>query len=261
MLEKLLESLDKEVYSVEMLEGIQMQFNEAVLAKAEELSNQKLEEALAAKDEEIETKISELEEKSEQYVNESIESKTVELEEKAAEFMELKLSEINESLDLFLEEVIKEFNVEAKAKLDESLKSAKADMIIESYDAMITAGAVDMMKIAESKDNSEAEKKLEESISKYDNLMIEHLELKKEKEQLIKIGVIMEMKEGLSLVEAKKFEKLAEMVSFSQDEKFVERLAVIKESVSGSKVEEKRITESVVARQEEIAKPIYSHLV
>lgn len=261
MLEKLLESLDKEVYSVEMLEGIQMQFNEAVLAKAEELSNQKLEEALAAKDEEIETKISELEEKSEQYVNESIESKTVELEEKAAEFMELKLSEINESLDLFLEEVIKEFNVEAKAKLDESLKSAKADMIIESYDAMITAGAVDMMKIAESKDNSEAEKKLEESISKYDNLMIEHLELKKEKEQLIKIGVIMEMKEGLSLVEAKKFEKLAEMVSFSQDEKFVERLAVIKESVSGSKVEEKQITESVVARQEEIAKPIYSHLV
>lgn len=260
MLEKLLESLDKEVYSAEMLEGIQMQFNEAVLAKAEELSNQKLEEALAEKDKEIEAKISELEEKSEQYINESIKEKTVELEEQSAEFVSKKLDEINESLDLFLEEVIKEFNAEAKAKLDESLKSTKADMIIESYEAMITAGAVDMMKIAESKDNSEAEKKLEESISKYDSLMIEHLELKKEKEQLIKNGIIMEMKEGLSLVEAKKFEKLAEMVSFSQDEKFVERLAVIKESVSGSKAEEEQITESVVAK-EEIAKPIYSHLV
>ena len=61
MLEKLLESLDKEVYTAEMLESIQTQFNEAVETRAEEIASEKvtkvLEEALAEKDKEMETKI------------------------------------------------------------------------------------------------------------------------------------------------------------------------------------------------------------
>ena len=243
MLEQLLESLDKEVYTAEMLESIQTQFNEAVQAKAEEMTEEKLTEALAEKDKEIEAKTKELEEKAEEFVTESIEQKTKELEEKAEEFVSKKLAEINENLNLFLDKVIEEFIVESKEKLNESLKSAKADMIIEAYDAMITAGSLDVAKIVEAKDSSAVERKLSESVEKYDALMLEHLELKKEKEQLIKTGIIMEMKEGLSLVESKKFEKLAEMVPFSQDEKFMERLTVIKESVSG--VSEKEIiTES-----------------
>lgn len=236
MLEKLLESLDKEVYSAEMLEDIQNQFNEAVVSKADELSEKFIAEALESKTAEIEAKANE-------YISEMLESKTAEIEEKSKTELAEKLAEINENLNLFLDKVIEEFVVESKEKLNESLKSAKADMIIEAYDAMITAGSLDVAKIVEAKDSSAVERKLSESVEKYDTLMLEHLELKKEKEQLIKTGIIMEMKEGLSLVESKKFEKLAEMVPFSQDEKFMERLTVIKESVSG--VSEKEIiTES-----------------
>lgn len=236
MLEKLLESLDKEVYSAEMLEDIQNQFNEAVVSKADELSEKFIAEALESKTAEIEAKANE-------YISEMLESKTAEIEEKSKTELAEKLAEINENLNLFLDKVIEEFVVESKEKLNESLKSAKADMIIEAYDAMITAGSLDVAKIVEAKDSSAVERKLSESVEKYDALMLEHLELKKEKEQLIKTGIIMEMKEGLSLVESKKFEKLAEMVPFSQDEKFMERLTVIKESVSG--VSEKEIiTES-----------------
>ena len=257
MLEKLLESLDKEVYSAEMLEDIQNQFNEAVVSKADELSEKFIAEAL-------ETKTAEIEAKANEYISEMLESKTAEIEEKSKTELAEKLAEINENLNLFLDKVIEEFVVESKEKLNESLKSAKADMIIEAYDAMITAGSLDVAKIVEAKDSSAVERKLSESVEKYDALMLEHLELKKEKEQLIKTGIIMEMKEGLSLVESKKFEKLAEMVPFSQDEKFMKRLTVIKESVSG--VSEKEIiTESTKETEVKVDKKPstadFSHLV
>lgn len=271
MLEKLLESLDKEVYTVEMLESIQTQFNEAVETRAEEIASEKitrvLEEALSEKDEEMETKITELEDAADSYVNEAIETKTAELEEKTEEFVIKKIEELSENVDSFLGKVVEEFITESKSKLDESLKSAKADMIIESYEAMLTAGSLDLMKIAEAKDENSAEFKLKESIEKYDALMVENLELQKEKTKLIKTGIILEMKEGLSIVESKKFENLAEMVPFSQDDKFVKKLELIKESIGGvgsktevtepSKTETQDITESTQDKKI----PSYSHLV
>ena len=271
MLEKLLESLDKEVYTAEMLESIQTQFNEAVETRAEEIASEKvtkvLEEALAEKDKEMETKIAEVENTADSYVNEAIEKEIAELEEKTEEFVIKKIGELSESLDSFLGKVVEEFITETKSKLDESLKSAKADMIIESYEAMLTAGSLDLMKIAEAKDESSVEFKLRESIEKYDALMVENLELQKEKTKLIKTGIILEMKEGLSIVESKKFENLAEMVPFSQDGGFVKKLELIKESISGvrsepevtepSKTETQDITESTQDKKI----PSYSHLV
>ena len=266
MLEQLLESLDKEVYTAEMLESIQTQFNEAVQAKAEEMTEEKLTEALAEKDKEIEAKAKELEENAEKFISESIEQKTKELEEKAEEFVDKKLEEINENLDSFLDKVIADFITEAKGKLDESLKSAKADMIIESYEAMLTAGSIDLMKIVEAKNTDSIESKLAESIEKYDALMCENLELQKEKTKLLKKGIISEMKEGLSLVESKKFEKLAEMVSYSQDEEFVNKLEVIKESVKGvsdKEIMNENVKEPEVKVESKSAKSStdFSHLV
>ena len=260
MLEQLLESLDKEVYTAEMLESIQTQFNEAVISKAEELAEEFIAESL-------QTKTVQLEESAEAYIAEMLEAKTNEIQEKADEYVAESIKEINESLDLFMDNVVEEFIAESKSKLDESLKSAKADMIIEAYEAMIVAGSLDVAKIVESKNESSAEAKLAESTNKYNELMVEHLELKKEKDTLIKTGMIMEMKEGLSLVESKKFEKLAEMVPFTQDEKFIERLAVIKESVSGVSEKETKeepiVNESVkdVKVDKKPASADFSHLV
>ena len=243
MLEKLLESLDKEVFTAEMVESITTQFNESVEVKAKEIADAGLTEAI------------------ETAVNEALEAKEKELEEKAEAYNDAKLAEINESLDLYLGKVVDEFILESKDRMNESLKAEKADMIIESFEAMITMGAVDVMKIAEAKDLSYADAKLSESVTKYDDLMTNYLSLQKDNETLAKLGVINEMKEGLSLVESKKFETLASLVPFSKSDKYAEDLEVIKESVKGSvetKVEDTIIVESKVKTETKVN---YSHLV
>ena len=262
MLETLLESLDKDVFSAEMVEALVVQFNEAVETKAKEIADAELTEAIeTAVNEALEEKEKELEEKAEGYILEALEAKEKELEEKAEAYNEAKLAEINESLDLYLGKVVDEFILESKDRMNESLKAEKADMIIESFEAMITMGAVDVMKIAEAKDLSYADAKLSESVTKYDDLMTNYLSLQKDNETLAKLGVINEMKEGLSLVESKKFETLASLVPFSKSDKYAEDLEVIKESVKGSvetKVEDTIIVESKVKTETKVN---YSHLV
>ena len=262
MLETLLESLDKDVFSAEMVEALVVQFNEAVETKAKEIAEAELTEAIeTAVNEALEAKEKELEEKAEGYILEALEAKEKELEEKAEAYNEAKLAEINESLDLYLGKVVDEFILESKDRMNESLKAEKADMIIESFEAMITMGAVDVMKIAEAKDLSYADAKLSESVTKYDDLMTNYLSLQKDNETLAKLGVINEMKEGLSLVESKKFETLASLVPFSKSDKYAEDLEVIKESVKGSvetKVEDTIIVESKVKTDTKVN---YSHLV
>ena len=262
MLETLLESLDKDVFSAEMVEALVVQFNEAVETKAKEIADAELTEAIeTAVNEALEAKEKELEEKAEGYILEALEAKEKELEEKAEAYNDAKLAEINESLDLYLGKVVDEFILESKDRMNESLKAEKADMIIESFEAMITMGAVDVMKIAEAKDLSYADAKLSESVTKYDDLMTNYLSLQKDNETLAKLGVINEMKEGLSLVESKKFETLASLVPFSKSDKYAEDLEVIKESVKGSvetKVEDTIIVESKVKTETKVN---YSHLV
>lgn len=250
MLEKLLESLDKEVFTAEMVDSLIVQFNESVEEKAKEIADAQLAEA-------VEKALAEAKEANEIAIQEAVEAKTAEIEEKATSFVEDKIAEINESLDLYLGKVVDEFIAESKEKLNESLKAEKADMIIEAFESMLSMGAMDVMKIAEAKDQSYADAKLTESVQKYDELMTEHLSLKKENIELIKTGIISEMKEGLSLVESKKFETLAAMLPFSRDEKYVKELEVIKESVIGAVEKPQVIVESV----KDSKKSIYSHLV
>ena len=248
MLEELLESLDKEVFTPDMIAAVSAQFNEAVETKAKEIADAELSEA-------VDKAVAEAVEIA---VNEALEAKTVEIEDKADSYIAEKLAEVNESLDLFLDKVVEEFITESKDKLNESLKAEKADMIIEAFESMLTAGAIDVMKVAEMKDNTYADAKLSESVDKYDALMAEFLTLKKENTELAKTGIIAEMKEGLSLVESQKFEKLASVVPFSRDAKYADNLEMIKEQVKGTVESATVIVESVEKTE---TKKLYSHLV
>ena len=255
MLKELLESLDKEVFTEEAIEAVMNQFNEAVEVKAKEIADAAIEEN---------TKL--VEDKADAYIAESIATKEKELEEHMLDYMDKKMAEMNESLDLFLDKVVEEFAIDAEVKLTESLKAEKSDMLIEAFEAMVVAGGMELVKIAEAKDETEAETKLAESIKKYDELMVENLEIKKENNDLNKAGFINEMKAGLSLVESQKFEKMAEMIPFTRDEKFTEQLEIIKESVKGApeKVEEVKATEAVITEskiEDKSSKVNYSHLV
>ena len=234
-LEKLFESLDEKVFTPELKDSLQETFDAAVI------------EAAKVSEDEINEKVETLAEvKAVEMIAEKVEDKISELEEKAEEFQKVLEEEAKEKedtlldqVDLYLEKVVEDFITEAQETLDESLKAEKADMIIDAMDAMIVATGTDILKISEAKDETDAELKLAESIKKYDELMEENLTLEKEKSAMMKMGVIAEMKADLNVVEADKFEKLAELVDFSYDSSYVEKLETLKESLGTSKIVEK----------------------
>lgn len=239
MLEKLFESLDEKVFTADLKEALTAQFNDAVEAKANMIAESRIEE-----------EIDSLNEKSEKHIEF--------LNQKADEYLEMKKAEMLESLDKYLDRVVEEFISESKASLEESIKSEKADMIIEAFDAMLVAAGVEVSKIVEAKDESAVETKLQESIEKYDSLIEENIALKEENEKLLKIGVISEMKEDLSIVEAEKFEKLADIIEFSKEPSYVEKLETLKKSIKGAAKVEEKIEEAV---KPEAKAPIWAHLV
>ena len=240
-LSALFESLDEKVFTPELKKALEAQFNEAVETKAESIAEAKIEE-----------EIDSLNEKAEQHVEF--------LNKKAEEYTAMKQAEMVESLDKYLERVVDKFVAEAKDLLAESVKSEKADMIIEAFDAMLVATGVQVAKIVEAKDETAIETKLVENTVKYDALVEENIALSEENKKLIKMGVISELKEGLSLVEAEKFEKLAELVEFSKSGEFLTKLTTIKESVKGTA--DKSESLKVAGLTEEHANaPIWAHLV
>lgn len=292
---ELLESLDASIFTPELKEAINAHFEVAVKDMNEAFINEKTAELEVEYTNKIEEKIQELEEKAEEYMaglekgisekEADLEAKIAEydakiveteakaeehktfLDEKAEEYISSKLEEMLDNVDKYLDRIVEEFVDEASDKLDESLKSEKADMIIEAFDAMLIATGVEVSKIVEAKEETEAESKLAESIEKYDTLVEENIELKSQNEKLLKSGIILELKEGLSLVEAQKFERLAHIVDFSSSEKYLEKLQTIKESVkvkpSIEKVEEKvedNTEEKVIVEKQENKTPIWAHL-
>jgi Uri superfamily endonuclease len=248
MLEKLFESLDEKVFTNELKESLQAQFNEAVNIKAALLAEERIEEEIDALNDKSEQHINFLNEKAEQHINfldekseqhiNFLDEKSKQhidfLNEKADSYVEMKQTEMLNSLDAYLDRVVNEFMLEAKASLDASLKSEKADMIIEAFDAMLTATGVKVADIVEARDESSLDNKLEESINKHDALIDEIISLKEENHKLIKMGIIAEMSEGLSIVEAERFKRLAKLVEFTKDAAFVGKLETIKESVQSS---------------------------
>jgi hypothetical protein len=239
MLEKLFEAMDEKVFTKDLKEALEAQFNDAVEIKVSEI---------------VESKIEELNEKSEQHIEF--------LESKSKEYIENIQSEMVETLDKYLDRIVEEFLNETKETLDESLKVEKADMIIDAFDAMLVATGVEVSKIVEAKDNSEVETKLSESVEKYDNLIEENISLKEENEKLLKLGVINEMCEGLTLVESEKFKKLADLVNFSKNKSYVEKLETIKESVKGAETIVEAKEKVIVENVKEIKKSVsFDHLI
>ncbi len=262
MLEKLFESLDKKVFTNELKVELHKQFDLAV-AEASKKSEGTISEKVEA--------LAEV--KAVEMISEKVEDKILELEEKAEEFQAIlekdakeKESILLDQVDLYLEKVIDEFMDESRDSLSESIKTEKADMIIEAMDAMIVATGVDIIKISESKDSSDSENKLSKSIEKYDLLIEENIKLEKEKVQMMKMGIISEMKKDLNVIESDKFEKLADFVEFEYSSVYLNKLDTIKENLGSSKVihnKKEKLVENVVKKMDETPSLItsFSHLV
>lgn len=242
MLEKLFESLDEKVFTPELKEALEATFNEAVETKALSIANER-----------IENEIDALNEKSEQHIEF--------LNKKADEYVKMKQAEMVESLDKYLERVVEEFIAEANGTLSESIKSERADMLIEAFDTMLVATGVKVANIVDARDDTDANRKLAEANAKYNALIEENIALSEENKKLIKMGVISELKEGLSLVESEKFEKLAGLVNFTRSEEFLEKLTTIRESVKGTAEVKDKPLKDAYLNENQAKPPIWAHLI
>lgn len=239
--QKLFESLDEKIFTPELKQSLTEKFEEAVQAKAE-ITAQILADELS------EAKIDELDEKAEQYG-------AYLLEESQAKIDEFKES-ITEKLEDYMDLVVQEFVSEAKESLSESLKSEKADMLIEAFDSMLISGGVDFTTIMEAKEDLQES---QSSSDRVDQLVEEVIQLKAEREELIRMGLVAELSEGLTLVQAQRFQRLASIVEFTTGPEFSDKLETLLEGIKDFKdsdASDVSITESRTSGNA----PIWSHL-
>lgn len=216
MLKQLFESLDKEVFTDELVESVQAEFDSAVEAKLLIAESEMKDKILLENVEILDAEKSRLIAES----NDKFEALKTETADK-----------LNSYLELVVEEIVKDNEIELTAVEEKS----KVDAMVEAFSGfMITAG-VEVAQISEAIDSGDAEVKLAEQIEVNNSLVEENISVKAQNQEFLKMGVINEMKEGLSLVEAEKFGRLSELVEFSGDEKFAEKLETLKESVKGFK--------------------------
>ncbi len=178
--------------------------------------------------------------KMDEYVDTKITEKTLELEEAYKEKEEY----LTEALDGYMSTVVEEFIEDNAPVFEAQIDEEKTKTLLEAFDTMVKVLGVDMMTIAEAKDESSSETKIEELTEEVSDLADRLIEAKRESDKYLKLGLISEMKEGLTVLEGEKFEKLSEMVEFSRDASYVEKLETIKESIVDSRTEDFKMDEA-----------------
>jgi len=208
---ELFESLD---ISEEMKANLSEAFDKAVLAKSVELM-----------DEHIEEKVEEQKALLEAEYNEKIEA-------------------LEDTLDGYLTSVVEEFVESQKSTYEAEILDEKAKKLLEMFDSMLVVAGVTLTDIQEARterDIQEDADSLENQIARLDARLSEKEadlhEARKEADKYLKAGLIAEMKQGLTMIEAEKFERLAEMVTFERSEKYAQALDTIKESIIDSREE------------------------
>lgn len=235
----LFESLDEKVFTPELKKSLSEKFDSAVEEKAKTY-------AIIMADELAESKIDALDEKAQQYGEYLLK----ESQSKIDEYKE----ELNEKITEYMDLVVQEFVSEARTALDESLKSEKADMLIEAFDSMLVASGVEFTTIMEAKNLNESSTSADNS-DRVDSLVEEVLKLKEENTQLMKMGLVAELSEGLTLVQAERFARLSKLVDFTNGKEYAEKLETVLESVKDRK------DSDTPASLTESSSAIWSHLV
>lgn len=229
-MKEILESLDKDIFTAELIAKIEAKFTELVEAKSVEKAEQFV-------DGYVELVKESLKEEVNAELVESYESALVKYK-----------ADLEDTLNEYTAKVVDNFINEEKETLSKIESNAKYSAIVEAFDSMVVAGGVSLVKIAEAVEESREEvvidateaEKLESEIaelkSKLNASVNESISFKKENAKLVQMGLLSEIKEGLTPIAQEKFLKLAELVELTEDISiYVSKLESIKESLaSGS---------------------------
>ena len=231
---KLLESLDNKIFTVEMKESLEKEFNEAVDTKAKILAEKIIAQEKTEMQETFQKKIDENTRAKDKYIDY--------LDEKAEEYTELFKKDFLDRADAYLDHAVSECLDEIKDSLKLTENAAKADALSAMFKKMCETACVDVDEII-----SQKSYEVDEGIkAKLDKAIEENIKLKNDNRKLLKAGLINELSEGLTLRQQERFKAIAErFVGFNDPKEFAEELTKLKneiksEALTTEKAEEPR---------------------
>jgi len=187
--------------------------------------------------------------KATELLDEHVETKVEEARQELEEEYQEKIENLEDTLDGYLQSVVEEFIEENAPVYEAQIQEEKVKTLLEMFDEMLKVAGVTMLDINEAHNDYHEENDIENKLARLEEKLNEKqeelVEARREADKYLKAGVILEMKQGLTMLEAEKFEKLAEMVPFSKDEKFVESLETIKESILEKREKDEGMNESL----------------
>ena len=224
----------------EKTENLITQAEEYAKLYADEKVNEKVKELKAKFKEELNEHTEQLIQQGEEYAKyvreeerKAINEHINKLNELAEEYVDLTCKEIIENLDMYAENVINEFINDYKDKLDMKINESNTNVILDMFSTLCLKTGIGLKEINEAKAEKDNAKKEEDAdlLERYNKEVNENIRLRKENNNLIKAGIINEMKDGLTILQAQKFEKIAETIDFPRDENFINKLKSIKENI------------------------------
>ena len=166
-------------------------------------------------------------------VNEQLEKISVNFEAELSEEVETIHKEMTENLDQYLDYVVEQWMEDNHLAVEQGLKAEMVEDFLrglkglfEDHYVSIPDEKVDVVEELASK-TEELESKLNEQIEK-------NVELRGVVQQHDRDELVESVSNGLTDTQKAKFETLAEGIDFSEEETFVKKLEVIKESYFGS---------------------------
>jgi len=157
-------------------------------------------------------------------------------EEKLKEETEAQKAELTEKVDSYLNYVVEEWMKENSIAIERGIKGEIAEDFISGLKKLFEDHYIDVpdekYNVLEDQANKieELEKKLNEQVEK-------NVELNKANGEMKRQDIIDEMSADLADTAKEKFNKLAEEVEYSNEKDFTTKVATIKESYFGKKVE------------------------
>lgn len=224
----------------EKTENLITQAEEYAKLYADEKVNEKVKELKAKFKNELNEHTEQLIQQGEEYAKyvreeerKAINEHINKLNELAEEYVDLTCKEIIENLDMYAENVINEFINDYKDKLDMKVNESNTNVILDMFSTLCLKTGIGLKEINEAKAEKDNAKKEEDAdlLERYNKEVNENIRLRKENNNLIKAGIINEMKDGLTILQAQKFEKIAETIDFTRDENFINKLKSIKENI------------------------------
>jgi hypothetical protein len=157
-------------------------------------------------------------------------------EEKLKEEIEVQKAELTEKVDSYLNYVVEEWMKENSIAIERGIKGEIAEDFISGLKKLFEDHYID---VPDEKYNvlEDQASKIEELEKKLNEQVEKNVELNKANGEMKRQDIIDEMSADLADTAKEKFNKLAEEVEYSNEKDFTTKVATIKESYFGKKVE------------------------